>query len=700
MYIIVLSGGTQTRIMKSRTYYICSFLFYFYTTLSRINDCHAQDSFVCPNRCSGHGKCEHPGFQCTCNDWYQGADCSERICPHDIAWVDQAISLDTAHQSAECSNKGICDRVSGQCKCQDGFEGIACERQSCPDQCNNQGECLSMQYYAAEKDPGLGPVYEYTVPWDAHKIYGCKCDKQYHGSDCSLRWCPKGDDPLTGTKEISPKNVIQFNEVQRVTCRADGGEFTISFRERTSRPIPFDAKLIDLVNYIEEIPTIGKGGVTVQMSGDHACTDSNDGAEFTVEFVSNFGDVELLVLDGRNLEFSNFVVGKLLLAVETVKGTKENLECSGRGICDPALGSCMCNLNYDTSNGYNAPGVRGDCGNQLIENIETCPGEVTCSGHGFCKYIPTFQCECNEGWTGSDCSERLCPKGRVWFGFPEIDNLAHINTYAECSNAGICDRTTGQCICDLSFTGSKCERLACPSATADSDSCSGHGQCHDMATLASLSTSNGELINTVYGSVANDPHTWDADRIFGCFCDAEYTGYDCSLRVCPYGDDPETGNTQYGPQFDEVQQISCTDADDVGEITFTFRESTSTVTSPLASTDTVQKVLEELETIRKVKVEGSGPLCTSAGSSFKVHFLTEHGDLPLIKVSSKHVDSITVTEYVKGDKEWMECSGRGLCNTDTGECECFTGYSSSDGQGGSGTYRDCGHIARFARPAP
>ena len=56
-----------------------------------------------------------------------------------------------------------------------------------------------------------------------------------------------------------------------------------------------------------------------------------------------------------------------------------------------------------------------------------------------------------------------------------------------------------------------------------------------------------------YGNIPNNPATWDATRIFGCLCDPQYTGYDCSLLTCPYGDDPDTPN-----QVDEQQIISCT----------------------------------------------------------------------------------------------------------------------------------------------
>ena len=49
-----------------------------------------------------------------------------------------------------------------------------------------------------------------------------------------------------------------------------------------------------------------------------------------------------------------------------------------------------------------------------------------------------------------------------------------------------------------------------------------------------------------------------------------------------------------------------------------------------------------------------------------------------------------------GTKEYMECSGRGLCSRDTGTCACFPGYGSSDGQGGPGDRGDCGYSRAYA----
>ena len=77
----------------------------------------------CHNRCSGHGDCDRLG-RCKCYSLYTGADCSLRTCPYGPAWVDYAVADQVAHQPAECSNRGHCDRTNGKCACESGFSGI------------------------------------------------------------------------------------------------------------------------------------------------------------------------------------------------------------------------------------------------------------------------------------------------------------------------------------------------------------------------------------------------------------------------------------------------------------------------------------------------------------------------------------------------------------------------------------------------
>lgn len=124
-------------------------------------------------------------------DWV-GADCSLRTCPRDYAWVGSVVNANDLHPWAECSNKGICDRKTGACECFVGYEGIACQRTVCPNQCSEHGTCWPEKLLAQK----AGRTY--TLPWDANKHVGCLCDAGYRGPACDMRECPSGGDPLDG----------------------------------------------------------------------------------------------------------------------------------------------------------------------------------------------------------------------------------------------------------------------------------------------------------------------------------------------------------------------------------------------------------------------------------------------------------------------------------------------------------------------
>jgi len=124
----------------------------------------------------------------------------------------------------------------------------------------------------------------------------------------SLFYCGKENLKL-GTTQISSTNPLQFNEIQVVTCRADGGTFTLTFRGKTTERIPFNAKTSELQSYIEAIPTLGPGTTKIITSGGQACVDNKDGTTWTVEFLQDFGSLPLLVPDMRNLLYANALAG-------------------------------------------------------------------------------------------------------------------------------------------------------------------------------------------------------------------------------------------------------------------------------------------------------------------------------------------------------------------------------------------------------
>ena len=80
-------------------------------------------------------------------------DCSKRSCPVGLnAWADLADAYGVAHQPAECSNGGICDRNTGQCRCFNPFYGSACQHYRCPNDCSGHGVCKSMRRMAQTSD--------------------------------------------------------------------------------------------------------------------------------------------------------------------------------------------------------------------------------------------------------------------------------------------------------------------------------------------------------------------------------------------------------------------------------------------------------------------------------------------------------------------------------------------------------------------
>ena len=205
----------------------------------------------------------------------------------------------------------------------------------------------------------------------------------------------------------------------------------------------------------------------------------------------------------------------------------------------------------------------------------------------------------------------------------------------------------------------------------------------------------------------NNPKTWDALKVFGCLCDSGFTGYDCSLRTCPFGDDPDTT-----AQADAKQIITCqvpTDNYQGAQISFIYKENQGPTINLVAGGSTpttgamLKANLESIPGIRVVSIDAfdaakdtTARMCTTAGNNLVVTFLTEHGDLPVLQPvflpQNTAGMSVTAAFYITGTKEMMECSGRGLCNRAQGSCTCFPGYGSSDGQGNIGTYGDCGYI--------
>ena len=338
-------------------------------------------------------------------------------------------------------------------------------------------------------------------------------------------------------------------------------------------------------------------------------------------------------------------------------------------------------------------------------------GAYECYGHGRCGGPEAnFKCACDEGWYGN-CNMSTCPLGRAFFDQPWTRDEGH--ALVPCSGNGYCDASTGACDCRDGFEGGNCERLSCP-VGANGETCSGHGECLTMRMLGAFASYNGERTPVDYGSPKQINATaWDADVVQGCLCYAPgyrngslqnmsaWTGYDCSRRECPTGDyaaQPYVTNangTRVLKSFEE-QVITCKATG--GSLKLTFRDETTRAIEYNARVEDVAAELEALSSIGSVDVWGgqgnaTGILCDWNANNVSVSFTSELGDVPLIVADGSLLDGpyeLVVKEHRKGTKDDYVCSLHGECDYDTGTCDCFAPYTTSDANNAFGFRGDCG----------
>ena len=276
-------------------------------------------------------------------------------------------------------------------------------------------------------------------------------------------------------------------------------------------------------------------------------------------------------------------------------------------------------------------------------STSTCPisfeNDLICAGHGKCV---GQNCECMEKYFGADCSRRACPTGLSW----------HSDIETECSSRGLCNYADGTCSCLPNFAGYACEKLLCPATTesALSQSISDDTDSVNYAWRSQMNSCNSrgvcmssrEFERVVHGIVYSEEEAPRfSDRIFGCMCDEGYEGYDCSIRTCPHGDDPQTKS-----QSDEVQLLRCKTFVVPGEEEYFRVGFKNTWSVPVAWNETVEIFERKMNEMRgrlgRVRVVAENDACDRVCCKdddetvqvLSVTFLENFGDLPPLRLET------------------------------------------------------------------
>lgn len=264
--------------------------------------------------------------------------------PETDAWaLNDATS---PHQYAECGNRGTCDRGSGTCQCEAGFTGSACERLECPNDCSGHGVCRMLQDL-----PNF--VQDSTLSWDETSLQTCVCDGGWFGSDCSLRKCPFGDDPVTVCERDDTVEMVQqikfsfaVDETESSTVAGIvNDEFSLSFEDYLGQN--FSTRRIEGAWGDQNAATTGSfaGSTLVALSGTDG--DAARRVEAALESLPNFAMRDVTVShegisntdsNAQNTVLTNAykVTFHHLKDQQNLFGRQKLLSCSWPNVCATA----------------------------------------------------------------------------------------------------------------------------------------------------------------------------------------------------------------------------------------------------------------------------------------------------------------------------------------------------------------------------
>jgi len=335
-------------------------------------------------------------------------DCSDRICPFEFAWVDTPDKLGNHHKYVECAAKGICDRTSGQCTCFPGYEGKACQRTTCPNDCSGHGQCTYLQnlaYGATPADYSTGDYLNQDAHtfsyynWDLGKTRGCVCDPEYGDVDCSKRMCPYGTDVMDIRDDT---DAVGKYQVQSITLYPFGG---------TDQSVPSN-DLVDKSFALTFKSKLNETFTTIPIQIPNA-TDAS-AATTTNDASYNYGLIKNLILDVQwALEgLPNNVIDKV--------------EVHGQYVTGVSVDAILLNVTF------------------VGENVQ---------GPQHPLVVRAFQCldGCTPYITGVD----LAMKSQ---NVTTDVQFSDYNSY-ECGRRGKCDYSTGICTCFAGYTGLSCSTI-------------------------------------------------------------------------------------------------------------------------------------------------------------------------------------------------------------------------------------------------
>lgn len=629
---------------------------------------------ICPNSCSGHGTCGE-NDQCSCYTNFMGGDCSLRVCLFNWAWAagpqgdlnfdgdlfdatqysddyefksgsahlatDSARggtwefwptfhsqTTDEGHFYMECSNRGICNRDTGLCKCFDGYEGSACRRRSCPSSCSGHGLCLTVNQLTAAEG-----MYTYAL-WDGDMARTCKCDPGYTGTDCSEKLCPFGDDPLTTVHALDE---IQWIDIYSTSTTAGGGlGGTATFTFVDAHGEAWETDPVDILSY-DGSASADQMAVDLQKALLGIPNDVVPSVSVTAGFCETvlpgkFKDYAAGSASADQYNSGTDPTGYLRCPSNTINSLNANFLVVDLATGFVELNGFAVDLSglYDLTAVGNAPGTTGtaDVTCNLIEYPQCVRFKIEFTGNAgdIADLSVNIDAVTRNGKTmGQD--------GTLGITSASTDSLVLVDdatatfgyalTSGEIVTATATDGTITSATKTISFGASpNTATITFPVNTKIQLYCTQNSMEYNLGTYTVSATSSAAADIITMETIVND----------NGYCETSGDGYVKVTKVTHYLD----------------TNVDLTNENLVGIVPY--------ISTFAAASQETKATIESLQ-------------YPSAGAGHI--FLLGTSALTTAVTSG----AATLTLKGAGTKERSECGDRGLCDRDTGDCKCFKGYT-------------------------